>query len=66
MKMTGTDGNILLKALVINTTCGNDLFMKQIQRLAKGIDKKVANSILIKLNQIGTLSRDHRCNKNGR
>jgi len=35
---------------------GDDLFVTNIERLAMGIKKGVANSILIKLNQIGTLS----------
>ena len=35
---------------------GDDLFVTNIERLNKGINNKVANSILIKLNQIGTLS----------
>ena len=35
---------------------GDDLFVTNIDRLKNGIDKKIANSILIKLNQIGTLS----------
>ncbi len=35
---------------------GDDLFVTNTKRLQKGIDKKVANSILIKLNQIGTLT----------
>ena len=35
---------------------GDDLFVTNINRLSKGIKQKVANSILIKLNQIGTLS----------
>ena len=35
---------------------GDDLFVTNPERLAKGIDKGVANSILIKVNQIGTLS----------
>ncbi|MFA6601349.1 MAG: phosphopyruvate hydratase [Candidatus Paceibacterota bacterium] len=35
---------------------GDDLFVTNIERLAMGIEKKVANSILIKLNQIGTIS----------
>lgn len=35
---------------------GDDLFVTNIKRLKDGIDKKVANSILIKLNQIGTVS----------
>jgi enolase len=35
---------------------GDDLFVTNIERLAKGIERGIANSILIKLNQIGTLS----------
>ena len=35
---------------------GDDLFVTNTQRLAMGIEKKIANSILIKVNQIGTLS----------
>ena len=35
---------------------GDDLFVTNIERLAMGIEKNVANSILIKLNQIGTVS----------
>lgn len=35
---------------------GDDLFVTNTQRLAKGIDNKVANSILVKVNQIGTLT----------
>ena len=35
---------------------GDDLFVTNIERLQKGIGNKIANSILIKLNQIGTLT----------
>ncbi|MBT6197720.1 MAG: phosphopyruvate hydratase [Pelagibacteraceae bacterium] len=35
---------------------GDDLFVTNIKRLKTGIEKKAANAILIKLNQIGTLS----------
>lgn len=35
---------------------GDDLFVTNIKRLEKGITEKSANSILIKLNQIGTLT----------
>ena len=35
---------------------GDDLFVTNIRRLQKGIDEKTCNSILIKLNQIGTLT----------
>ncbi len=35
---------------------GDDLFVTNTERLAKGIQQGVANSILIKVNQIGTLT----------
>ncbi|MEF2549169.1 phosphopyruvate hydratase [Aurantimonas sp. E1-2-R+4] len=35
---------------------GDDLFVTNSERLREGIDKGVANSILVKVNQIGTLS----------
>ncbi len=35
---------------------GDDLFVTNVERLWKGIEMNVANSILIKLNQIGTLT----------
>ena len=35
---------------------GDDLFVTNPERLAKGIQTKVGNSILVKVNQIGTLS----------
>ncbi|MCK4533629.1 phosphopyruvate hydratase, partial [bacterium] len=35
---------------------GDDLFVTNTTRLAEGIEKGIANSILIKLNQIGTLT----------
>ena len=35
---------------------GDDIFVTNVDRLQRGIDEQVANSILIKLNQIGTLS----------
>jgi enolase len=35
---------------------GDDLFVTNVQRLKQGIDRGVANSILIKVNQIGTLT----------
>ncbi len=35
---------------------GDDIFVTNVERLADGIKKGVANSILIKVNQIGTLS----------
>lgn len=35
---------------------GDDLFVTNVERLSKGINEGIANSILIKVNQIGTLS----------
>ena len=35
---------------------GDDLFVTNKERLARGIEQKIANSILIKLNQIGSLT----------
>lgn len=35
---------------------GDDLFVTNTERLKKGIDRNIANSILVKLNQIGTLT----------
>ena len=35
---------------------GDDLFVTNVKRLSKGIDNNIANSILIKVNQIGTLT----------
>jgi enolase len=35
---------------------GDDLFVTNVERLSQGIEKRIANSILIKVNQIGTLS----------
>ncbi|HOZ74671.1 MAG TPA: phosphopyruvate hydratase [Flavobacterium sp.] len=35
---------------------GDDLFVTNVERLSKGISEKTANSILVKVNQIGTLT----------
>ena len=35
---------------------GDDLFVTNVERLSNGIENKIGNSILIKVNQIGTLS----------
>jgi enolase len=35
---------------------GDDLFVTNVKRLQQGIDQKVANSILVKVNQIGTVT----------
>lgn len=42
---------------------GDDLFVTNINRLRKGLKEKAANSILIKLNQVGTLSETMECVK---
>jgi enolase len=35
---------------------GDDLFVTNVERLGKGIESQTANSILVKVNQIGTLT----------
>jgi enolase 1/2/3 len=35
---------------------GDDLFVTNVERLQRGLDKRVANAILLKVNQIGTLT----------
>ena len=35
---------------------GDDLFVTNTERLSRGIDQKIANAILVKVNQIGTLT----------
>jgi len=48
---------LMTEALEHNTQLvGDDLFVTNTERLAKGINEGIANSILIKVNQIGTLS----------
>lgn len=51
------DGYVLMtKRLKKTQLVGDDLFVTNIERLAKGIELKASNSILIKLNQIGTVT----------
>jgi enolase len=40
---------------------GDDLFVTNTERLGRGIEEKAANAILIKLNQIGTVTETLRC-----
>src|SRR3989338_5909401 len=40
---------------------GDDLFVTNVERLGRGIDENIANAILIKLNQIGTLTETLSC-----
>ena len=44
---------------------GDDLFVTNSKRLAKGIELGCANAILIKVNQIGSLDRDARGHRDG-
>ncbi len=48
-KLTGAIGD---KIQIV----GDDLFVTNVKRLARGVEEKAANSILIKVNQIGTLT----------
>jgi len=52
------DGWKLLTEKVGDTVqlVGDDLFVTNVERLSRGIENGIANSILIKVNQIGTLS----------
>ncbi|HLD28395.1 MAG TPA: phosphopyruvate hydratase, partial [Patescibacteria group bacterium] len=45
------------------TLVGDDLFVTNIKRLKRGINEGIANAILIKLNQIGTLTETIDCIK---
>jgi enolase len=42
-------------------TVGDDLYVTNVERLQMGIDQQMSNSILIKLNQIGTVSETIAC-----
>ncbi len=35
---------------------GDDIFVTNVERLQRGIDEKIANALLVKVNQIGTLT----------
>ena len=57
MKTIGMVGNLLTeKAGDQVQLVGDDLFVTNVHRLDRGIKEGIANSILIKVNQIGTLS----------
>src|ERR1019366_6945146 len=45
---------------------GDDIFVTNVTRLAKGIKDGIANSILVKVNQIGTLTETLRTDLMGR
>ncbi len=40
---------------------GDDLFVTNVERVARGIEENVANAVLIKVNQIGTLTETLQC-----
>ncbi len=40
---------------------GDDLFVTNVDRLGRGIDQDIANAILVKLNQIGTVTETLQC-----
>ena len=49
---------------VLGDTCqlvGDDIFVTNVERLADGIEKGCANAVLIKVNQIGTLTETLQC-----
>ncbi len=52
------DGWAALTEAMGSTTqlVGDDLFVTNVERLSKGIEQNTANAVLIKVNQIGTLS----------
>jgi len=52
------DGWKLLNKTIGDKTelVGDDLFVTNVKRIARGIEENAANAVLIKLNQIGTLS----------
>lgn len=58
MDQNDWDGWMLLRKSIGDRVqiVGDDLFVTNVERLATGIEKQAANSILIKVNQIGTLS----------
>ena len=57
MKKTGKVGELLTTRLGLDMQLvGDDLFVTNVKRLNAGILKEIANAILIKVNQIGTLT----------
>ena len=57
MKTTGKVTNLLTERIGDKVQLvGDDLFVTNTKKLSEGIEKGVGNSILIKVNQIGTLT----------
>lgn len=58
MQENDWEGWAYLTELIGSTTqlVGDDLFVTNVERLSTGIEKSIANSILVKVNQIGTLT----------
>jgi enolase len=58
MQENDWDGWKYLTELIGDKTqlVGDDLFVTNVERLSTGIEKGIANSILVKVNQIGTLT----------
>ena len=44
---------------------GDDLFVTNVERLRRGIDEDIANSILVKVNQIGTVTETLETDRDG-
>ncbi|GBE17107.1 enolase [bacterium BMS3Abin15] len=57
--LSGFDNSILKENMII----GDDLLVTNVKRLQKAIDNKACNSVLIKVNQIGSLSETIDCIK---
>jgi hypothetical protein len=65
-KTTGNGWKLMTDTLGANTQLvGDDLFVTNTERLKRGIEMGVANSILIKVNQIGTLTETLDCHADG-
>ena len=56
MRATSKDFDLTRKSGKKCLICGDDIFVTNADILAEGIEKKAANSIIIKPNQIGTLT----------
>ena len=54
--MTGTAGSCSTRPRAKIELVGDDLFVTNVERIARGIEENAANAVLIKLNQIGSLT----------